>query len=85
MQYWHWLEHAVHGNLGTSVLTGESVTGILGNALPVTLSLILGAVLIAVVIGIPLGVLSAKRAKSGGQVVDALSLVATPSPTSSSA
>lgn len=75
VQYWHWLDHAVHGNLGTSVLTGESVTGILGNALPVTLSLIVGAVLVALVIGIPLGVLSAKRAKSGGQVVDALSLV----------
>jgi peptide/nickel transport system permease protein len=75
VQYWHWLDHAVHGNLGTSVLTGESVTGILGNALPVTLSLIIGAVLVAVVIGIPLGVLSAQRAKSGGQVVDAVSLV----------
>jgi peptide/nickel transport system permease protein len=75
VQYWHWLDHAVHGNLGTSILTGERVTGILGNALPVTLSLIVGAVLVAVVIGIPLGVLSAKRAKSGGQVVDALSLV----------
>jgi peptide/nickel transport system permease protein len=75
VQYWHWLEHAVHGNLGTSVLTGESVTSILGNALPVTLSLIVGAVLVAVVVGIPLGVLSAQRAKSGGQVVDALSLV----------
>jgi peptide/nickel transport system permease protein len=75
VQYWHWLDHAVHGNLGTSVLTGESVTSILGNALPVTLSLIVGAVLVAVAVGIPLGVLSAQRAKSGGQVVDALSLV----------
>jgi peptide/nickel transport system permease protein len=75
VQYWHWLDHAVHGNLGTSVLTGESVTSILGNALPLTLSLIVGAVLVAVVVGIPLGVLSAQRAKSGGQVVDALSLV----------
>jgi peptide/nickel transport system permease protein len=75
VQYWHWLDHAVHGNLGTSVLTGESVTGILGNALPVTLSLIVGAVLVAVIIGIPLGVLSAQRAKSGGQLVDAVSLV----------
>lgn len=75
VQYWHWLDHAVHGNLGTSILTGEGVTSILGNALPVTLSLIVGAVLVAVVVGIPLGVLSAQRAKSGGQVVDALSLV----------
>jgi peptide/nickel transport system permease protein len=75
IQYWHWLDHAVHGNLGTSVLTGESVTTILGNALPVTLSLIVGAVIIAVVIGIPLGVFSAQRARSGGQVVDAVSLV----------
>jgi peptide/nickel transport system permease protein len=75
VQYWHWLDHAVHGNLGTSILTGENVTGILGNALPVTLSLIAGAVLVAVVIGIPLGVLSAQRARSGGQVVDAISLV----------
>jgi peptide/nickel transport system permease protein len=75
VQYWHWLVHAVHGNLGTSVLTGESVTSLLGNALPVTISLIAGAVLIAVVLGIPLGVLSARRAKSGGQIVDAVSMV----------
>jgi peptide/nickel transport system permease protein len=75
VQYWHWLDHGVHGNLGTSILTGESVTSILGNALPVTLSLIVGAVTVAVVIGIPLGVFSAQRARSGGQVVDAVSLV----------
>ena len=75
VQYWHWLDHAVHGNLGTSILTGENVTTILGNALPVTLSLIVGAVTVTVVIGVPLGVFSARRAKSGGQVVDTVSLV----------
>jgi peptide/nickel transport system permease protein len=75
VQYWHWLVHAVHGNLGTSIFTGENVTTILGSALPVTLSLIIGAILVAVALGIPLGVLSARRAKSGGQIVDAVSLV----------
>lgn len=75
VQYWHWLGHAVHGNLGTSILSGENVTSILGSALPVTLSLIVGAVVIAVLVGIPLGVLSARRAKSGGQIVDAVSMV----------
>ncbi|MDT7765459.1 MAG: peptide/nickel transport system permease protein [Mycobacterium sp.] len=75
VQYWHWLVSALHGNLGTSIFSGEKVTTILGNGLPVTLTLIIGAVILAVIIGIPLGVLSARRAKSGGQVIDAVSLV----------
>jgi peptide/nickel transport system permease protein len=75
VQYWHWLVNAVQGNLGVSTFTAEPVTAILANGLPVTLTLIAGAVLVAVVLGVPLGVLSARRAKSGGQIVDALSLV----------
>jgi len=75
VQYWDWLSDAGHGNLGNSVVNNEAVTRLLGDGLPVTLSLIVGAVVVAVVLGVPLGVLSARRARTGGQVVDALSLV----------
>ena len=75
VQYWHWLVNAAQGNLGVSTFTAEPVTTILASGLPVTLTLIAGAVIVAVVLGVPLGVLSARRAKSGGQVIDALSLI----------
>jgi peptide/nickel transport system permease protein len=75
VQYWHWLVNAAQGKLGVSTFTAEPVTAILANGLPVTLTLIAGALIVAVVLGVPLGVLSARRAKSGGQVIDALSLI----------
>lgn len=74
VQYWDWLTQAVHGNLGKSLFTSQSVTSILWSCIPITVTLIAGAVLVAIVVGVPLGVVSARRAKSNGQVVDALSL-----------
>jgi len=77
LQYWRWLKNALGGNLGNSLANNESVTQILKDAFPVTLSLILGAMVIAMLLGIPIGVVSARRARSGGaggQVIDALSL-----------
>ncbi|WP_308162720.1 ABC transporter permease [Nocardia alni] len=50
-QYWTALEHAVHGDLGHSFSTGESVTGALGEALPSTLALAALALCLAVIFG----------------------------------
>jgi peptide/nickel transport system permease protein len=73
-QYGHWLERAAHGNLGSSLFSGEPVTQALNERLPVTLSLIVGATALSALLGIGLGVLSALRAGSLGRVVDVLSL-----------
>jgi peptide/nickel transport system permease protein len=63
-QYWHFLSHAVTGDLGVSFRTGQPVTSALMDRLPATLSLAVVAVLFALIISIPLGVLSAVRAGS---------------------
>ena len=58
-QYWRWVSHAVHGDFGHSMLTQQSISSMMGSALPIDIELILLGVLIALVVGIPLGVLSA--------------------------
>jgi peptide/nickel transport system permease protein len=73
-QYWHWLERVLHGDLGRSILTQEPVTSLLDSRLSVTLSLIVGTVLVSSTIGIALGVASALRGGVLGRAVDALSL-----------
>jgi len=60
-QYGRWLGDVVTGDLGTSLFTDRSVTSELSTRFPVTLSLALGAVFLAALVGIPLGVLAAMR------------------------
>jgi peptide/nickel transport system permease protein len=75
LQYWHWLSRALHGNLGYSYTTGQAVTAALDSRLWVTLSLIIGATLFALVVGVGLGVLSAVRGGWLGRLVDAVSVL----------
>lgn len=51
----------VHGNLGTSIRTGRPVLSDLTSRLPATVELSVVALLIALLVGIPLGVLAAAR------------------------
>lgn len=60
-QYWRWVKGIFHGDLGNSLLSNRPVLDILKSALPITIELILLGLLIAVIIGVPLGVLSAVR------------------------
>ncbi|GAA5058735.1 hypothetical protein GCM10023318_38420 [Nocardia callitridis] len=53
-QYWTALTHAAHGDLGTSIATGRTVTGAIADALPQTLALAGLALLFAVVGGVAL-------------------------------
>jgi len=64
VQYGYWISRALHGDLGRSVLTGEQVTSALAARLPVTCSLALGALLIALVIALPAGIVAAIRPNS---------------------
>lgn len=60
-QYWRWVSHATHGDFGHSMLTQQSIGTMMANALPIDVELIVFGILIALIVGIPLGVLSAVR------------------------
>ncbi|QGU00364.1 Dipeptide ABC transporter, permease protein DppB [Candidatus Syntrophocurvum alkaliphilum] len=63
-QYIQWLGNAVQFDLGNSVRTGEEVLNIIIRHFPATIELALAALLIAVVFGIPLGVIAAQKRNS---------------------
>ena len=63
-QYWIWLTSALRGDMGYSVRTGRPVLPQILARFPLTLELTVLAVLIALSIGVPIGVLSAVRANS---------------------
>lgn len=68
MQYWHWLIGVVHLDFGRSLLTGAPVWHQIASRLPVTLSLVLAAGVVAVAVGIPIGVVSALRQNGASDV-----------------
>jgi peptide/nickel transport system permease protein len=61
VQYGTWLGHVLQGDFGTDYSSSASIGGLLTQRLPVTIELAVAALLIALVIGIPLGVLAAVR------------------------
>ena len=64
VQYLRWIGLALRGDLGESIRTRESVTRIVGLKLPITLQLAAYALLVALVIALPAGVLAAVRRNS---------------------
>ena len=75
VQYARWLALAVRGDLGESIRTRESVLLTVRRKLPITFQLACFAILIAIAIAIPVGVLSAFRRNTvWDYVANALSL-----------
>jgi len=72
VQFVKYVGNALQGNLGQSARNGLGVGRIIVERLPVTLELSLLAVLIAVAVGIPLGIFAAVRR---GGVLDSISSV----------
>ena len=64
VQYWHFLDRLVHGNLGYSYYSGESVVTMLKQDLPATASVVAGGVVLWLVAGLAVGIISATRARS---------------------
>lgn len=75
VQYWHWLVRVFHGDLGSSLFSGEPVTSVLNNRLPVSLSLIVAGTVVSGIVGVGLGLLSARRGGFLVRIVDGLSLI----------
>lgn len=74
-QYWNWLDQAIHGNLGTSLFSGQPVDQLINQRLPVTLSLICLSLLATLIVGLALGIFSAVRGGVAGRIVDGISLI----------
>jgi peptide/nickel transport system permease protein len=60
-RYWQWLDAAVHGNLGHSLLSNQAVTTIIGQRAPVSFELGLFAIVLALAFAIPCATLAARR------------------------
>jgi peptide/nickel transport system permease protein len=63
-QYWHFIDGLLHGNLGYSYFTQQSVNTMIRQDLPPTLSLVLGGVVIWLAVGLTVGIISATKARS---------------------
>jgi len=59
-QYIHWAGNILKGDLGESIRFSRPIKELIGERIGVTLSLGIYAILIAVIVGIPLGILNAK-------------------------
>ncbi|WP_102106729.1 ABC transporter permease [Oceaniglobus roseus] len=61
VQYFNWIGNAVQGDLGMSLRTRQPVTELMAEKLPVTIQLAVMAMIFALLIGIPAGILSAVK------------------------
>ncbi len=64
VQYGSFLWRSLHGNLGYSYANFEPVTTLIGQALPVTASLVAGGAIIWLLLGVSVGVLASTRPRS---------------------
>ena len=72
VQYFNFLTGALHGDLGTSYYTHTAVSDEIASRFPATIELALVAIVIASVLGIALGVVSATHK---GKPIDGISMV----------
>ncbi|MBL8344121.1 MAG: ABC transporter permease [Rubrivivax sp.] len=82
VQFAKFVGNAVQGEFGLSLRQGRKVSTLIAERFPATLELAIAAAVIALVVGVPLGVYSAlRRGRFGSQVVMTLSLLGVSLPT----
>ena len=82
VQFWHFLVHAAQGEFGLSLRQGAKVSRLIAERFPATLELSLVAAVLALVVGVPMGVYAALRRGSFlSQVFMGLSLLGVSLPT----
>jgi len=82
VQFAHFVANAAQGEFGLSLRQGRQVSALIAERFPATLELSLVAALLALVLGIPLGVYAAlRRGSAGAQLVMTLSLLGVSLPT----
>ena len=82
VQFWHFLANAAQGEFGLSLRQGAKVSRLIGERFPATLELALVAGIMALVVGIPMGVYAAlRRGTFMSQVFMTVSLLGVSLPT----
>jgi peptide/nickel transport system permease protein len=82
VQFWHFLANAVQGEFGLSLRQGAKVSRLIGERLPATLELAFVAGVMALALGIPMGVYAAlKRGTFTSQLFMTISLLGVSLPT----
>ena len=71
IQLWYFLRDAVQGDLGYSYIKKQPVTTLIGDRLPATIELATAALLFALMVAFPIGIISAVRQNS---LLDRLSM-----------
>jgi peptide/nickel transport system permease protein len=72
MQYFDWVSNVLHGDLGVSIIYRRSVISSIAQSAPITLHIGLLAFITSVILGIPLGIISAVRR---GQHMDTIATI----------
>jgi peptide/nickel transport system permease protein len=75
LRYLHWLGRVATGDLGASYTNNQAVSQILAPRLSVSLSLIVGSLVVFTIVGVVIGVLSATRGRVVGRFLDVVSTV----------
>jgi peptide/nickel transport system permease protein len=82
VQFWHFLGNAVHGEFGLSLRQGAKVSRLIAERFPATLELALVAAVLALALGVPMGVYAAlRRGSFTSQAFMTLSLLGVSLPT----
>ena len=81
-QYLDWMSGIVHGDFGSSALSGETVTGDLGDTLSVTVPLVLASTVLSILVAVPLGIVAGSRhRRADGVTLSAVSQLGIAIPT----
>jgi peptide/nickel transport system permease protein len=64
VQYWNYLSGLLQGNLGTSITTRQPILEEIAVRLPFTVNLAVAAILLATLVGIPIGMIAAVKKDS---------------------
>jgi peptide/nickel transport system permease protein len=82
VQFWRFLLNAAQGEFGLSLRQGAKVSRLIGERFPATLELALVAAVLAVAVGVPMGVYAAlRRGSFGSQLLMTVSLLGVSLPT----
>lgn len=76
VQYFSWISDLLHGDLGTSYYRDEKVSDLLVKYFKPTLALAIYSELIAIIIGVPMGIMQAKnKGKVSSVIISTITLI----------
>ncbi|RME84901.1 MAG: ABC transporter permease [Caldilineae bacterium] len=65
VQYFRFLADLARGDLGTSMITGKEISELVRQVLPYTLQLTVSAIIVGSLLGVPIGIYTARNANTG--------------------